>query len=80
MNASLAGESARQSLTENTPYGSSREKVNGHGISGFDWYLSRREIEENSPSRGDGIDVKKEAYLRKSYCTFLQDVGMKLKV
>ncbi|KMZ59170.1 Cyclin-T1-3 [Zostera marina] len=80
MNASLAGDSACQSLIENTPYCSSRERVDGHGISGSDWYLSRREIEENSPSRGDGIDLKKEAYLRKSYCTFVQDLGMKLKV
>ncbi|EPS71979.1 hypothetical protein M569_02776, partial [Genlisea aurea] len=44
------------------------------------WYFSRKEIEENSPSRQDGIDLKKEAYLRKSYCNFLQDLGMKLKV
>ncbi|XP_011011211.1 PREDICTED: cyclin-T1-3-like isoform X2 [Populus euphratica] len=44
------------------------------------WYFSRKEIEENSPSRQDGIDLKKEAYLRKSYCTFLQDFGMRLKV
>ena len=44
------------------------------------WYFSRKEIEENSPSRNDGIDLKKEAYLRKAYCTFLQDLGMKLKV
>ncbi|CAI9786581.1 unnamed protein product [Fraxinus pennsylvanica] len=47
---------------------------------GCRWYLSRKEIEENSPSRQDGIDLKKEAYLRKSYCTFLQDLGMRLKV
>ncbi|WOH12326.1 hypothetical protein DCAR_0831828 [Daucus carota subsp. sativus] len=44
------------------------------------WYYSRKEIEENSPSRRDGIDLKKETYLRKSYCTFLQDLGMRLKV
>ncbi|KAK3021739.1 hypothetical protein RJ639_046085 [Escallonia herrerae] len=44
------------------------------------WYLSRKEIEENSPSRRDAIDLKKETYLRKSYCTFLQDLGMRLKV
>lgn len=44
------------------------------------WYLFRKEIEENSPSRKDGIDLKKETYLRKSYCTFLQDLGMRLKV
>jgi len=44
------------------------------------WYFSRKEIDENSPSRLDGIDLKKETYLRKSYCTFLQDLGMRLKV
>ncbi|KAM6598806.1 hypothetical protein CsatA_018415 [Cannabis sativa] len=44
------------------------------------WYFSRKEIEENSPSRGDGVDLKKETYLRKLYCTFLQDLGMRLKV
>lgn len=44
------------------------------------WYMSRKEIEENSPSRGDFIDLKRETYLRKSYCTFLQDLGMRLKV
>lgn len=44
------------------------------------WYMTRKEIEEYSPSRRDGIDLKKETYLRKSYCTFLQDLGMRLKV
>nr|QYW07139.1 cyclin T1-3 [Dimocarpus longan] len=44
------------------------------------WYFSRKEIEENSPSKRDGIDLRREAYLRKSYCTFLQDLGMRLKV
>ena len=47
---------------------------------GARWYFFRKEIEENSPSRCDGIDLKKETYLRKSYCTFLQDLGMRLKV
>lgn len=50
------------------------EEVGGY------WYFSRKEIEEDSPSRQDGIDLKKENYLRKSYCTFLQDLGMRLKV
>ncbi|KAF2586185.1 hypothetical protein F2Q70_00034657 [Brassica cretica] len=31
------------------------------------WYFGRKEIEENSPSRLDKIDLKKETYLRKSY-------------
>lgn len=48
--------------------------------SGERWYFSRKEIEEDSPSRLDGIDLKKETYLRKSYCTLLQDLGMRLKV
>ncbi|VVB12414.1 unnamed protein product [Arabis nemorensis] len=47
---------------------------------GARWYFGRKEIEENSPSRLDSIDLKKETYLRKSYCTFLQDLGMRLKV
>ncbi|XWS24405.1 hypothetical protein CRYUN_Cryun28dG0099100 [Craigia yunnanensis] len=44
------------------------------------WYLSREEIENNSPSRKDGIDLAREEQLRKSYCSFIQDLGMKLKV
>lgn len=53
------------------------EEPDDHGSG---WYFSRKEIEENSPSRRDGIDLKKEMYLRKAYCTFLQDLGMRLKV
>ncbi|KAJ7525611.1 hypothetical protein O6H91_17G058700 [Diphasiastrum complanatum] len=48
--------------------------------SSSNWYFSRDEIEKHSPSRKDGIDIKKETYFRKSYCTFLQDLGMRLKV
>jgi len=44
------------------------------------WYMTRKEIEENSPSRKDGIDLKNETSLRKSYCTFLKDLGMRLKL
>ncbi|KAK6916916.1 Cyclin, N-terminal [Dillenia turbinata] len=44
------------------------------------WYMSRKELEDNCPSRADGIDLKRETHLRKSYCTFLQDLGMRLKV
>ncbi|KAG0470108.1 hypothetical protein HPP92_016808 [Vanilla planifolia] len=43
-------------------------------------YFSRKEIEENSPSRKDGINLKKETFFRNSYCTFLQELGMRLKV
>ncbi|XP_043714286.1 cyclin-T1-4-like isoform X2 [Telopea speciosissima] len=44
------------------------------------WYFSRQEIEECSPSREDEIDYKKESQLRKFYCSFIQELGMKLKV
>ncbi|CAH8391738.1 unnamed protein product [Eruca vesicaria subsp. sativa] len=43
------------------------------------WYYSREEIENNSPSRRDGIDLKEETRLRKSYCSFLKDLGTKLE-
>ncbi|KAH9323317.1 hypothetical protein KI387_017956, partial [Taxus chinensis] len=48
--------------------------------SSTNWYFAREEIEKNSPSRNDGIDLKRETYFRKSYCTFLQDLGMRLKL
>ncbi|CAN8313398.1 unnamed protein product [Cochlearia groenlandica] len=44
------------------------------------WYFSKEEIERFSPSRKDGIDMVKESFLRSSYCTFLQRLGMKLHV
>ncbi|OMO87542.1 hypothetical protein CCACVL1_08959 [Corchorus capsularis] len=44
------------------------------------WYFSREEIENHSPSRKDGIDLGREEQLRKSYCSFIQELGMKLKV
>lgn len=44
------------------------------------WYFSREEIEDLSPSRKDGISLEKESELRKLYCSFLQELGMKLKV
>ncbi|PIA52680.1 hypothetical protein AQUCO_01000504v1 [Aquilegia coerulea] len=72
----LPGDSAHLGIVEGGPNGFSQDKPEEGGR----WYLSRKEIEENSPSRRDGIDLKKETYLRKSYCTFLQDLGMRLKV
>ncbi|CAA6673061.1 unnamed protein product [Spirodela intermedia] len=42
------------------------------------WYFSKEELETSSPSRKDGISMKKENYLRIQYCSFLQDLGMKL--
>ncbi|CAH8345679.1 unnamed protein product [Eruca vesicaria subsp. sativa] len=44
------------------------------------WYFSRKEIETNSPSRRDGMALKKETTLRKSYCRFLKNLGVRLKV
>ncbi|KAL8148598.1 cyclin-T1-4-like [Apium graveolens] len=44
------------------------------------WYFSKQEIEESSPSRKDGIGEKEESYFRKLYCSFLQELGMELKV
>ncbi|KAL9227586.1 hypothetical protein vseg_003259 [Gypsophila vaccaria] len=75
--ASLAsGDSSQLLSTEVESHRVPRERPDD----GTHWYFSRKEIEENSPSRSDGIDLKKEIYLRKSYCTFLQDLGIKLKV
>ncbi|KAF8390942.1 hypothetical protein HHK36_023242 [Tetracentron sinense] len=72
----LPGDPSHHGMLESGPYSFSHDKLEEVGR----WYLSRKEIEENSPSRRDGIDLKKETYLRKSYCTFLQDLGMRLKV
>ncbi|KAG2698551.1 hypothetical protein I3843_07G155400 [Carya illinoinensis] len=44
------------------------------------WYFSRKEIEDHSPSRKDGIDLEYESHLRESYCKFIQRLGEKLKV
>lgn len=73
----LAGDPSQHGVYEGAPY---RQQPEDNGGGGGRWYYSRKEIEENSPSRLDGIDLKKETYLRKSYCTFLQDLGMRLKV
>lgn len=45
-----------------------------------DMFFSREEIDRCSPSRRDGIDVQKENFLRHSYCSFLQDLGMRLQL
>ncbi|KAK1438339.1 hypothetical protein QVD17_04147 [Tagetes erecta] len=77
MTALLSGDPVHFGMYDGGPYRHSDDKLEENGGR---WYYSRKEIEENSPSRPDGIDLKKEAYLRKSYCTFLQDLGMRLKV
>ncbi|TXG71197.1 hypothetical protein EZV62_006132 [Acer yangbiense] len=72
----LPGDPLQRGIYEGEPITFSEESSEEGGR----WYFSRKEIEENSPSKRDGIDLRKEAYLRKSYCTFLQDLGMRLKV
>lgn len=44
------------------------------------WYFTKEEIEEHSPSRKDGIDREYESHLRQLYCSYLQELGMELKV
>ncbi|XP_057425167.1 cyclin-T1-3-like isoform X2 [Lotus japonicus] len=43
-------------------------------------FLSRDDIDRNSPSRKDGIDAHHETHLRYSYCAFLQNLGMRLEL
>ncbi|XP_076893395.1 cyclin-T1-3-like [Bidens hawaiensis] len=56
------------------------DEVEASQVVGHKWYFSRKEIESCSPSRSDGIDHKQEEHLRKLYCSFLQELGMELKV
>ncbi|KAK4429308.1 Cyclin-T1-4 [Sesamum alatum] len=44
------------------------------------WYFTKEEIEERSPSRKDGIHLENESRLRQLYCSYLQELGMELKV
>eukprot|EP01018_Ginkgo_biloba_P017307 Gb_15285 [translate_table: standard] len=76
----LPGDPSQLGITESGTFTLSHEKLEEPDHSSSNWYFGRQEIEENSPSRKDGIDLKKESYFRKSYCTFLQDLGMRLKV
>ncbi|PNY07458.1 cyclin t1 [Trifolium pratense] len=43
-------------------------------------FMSRDDIDRNSPSRKDGIDVHHETHLRYSYCAFLQNLGIRLEL
>ncbi|XP_068645885.1 cyclin-T1-3-like [Aristolochia californica] len=76
----LSGDTSQHEMMDCEAIGVFHDKVEVHDQRGSSWYFSRKYIEENSPSRRDGIDLKKETYIRKSYCTFLQDLGMRLKV
>ncbi|KAL0360624.1 UNVERIFIED_CONTAM: Cyclin-T1-4 [Sesamum radiatum] len=44
------------------------------------WYFTKEEIEERSPSRKAGIRLEHESHLRQLYCSYLQELGMELKV
>eukprot|EP00249_Psilotum_nudum_P021338 c28074_g2_i3 orf=858-1712(-) len=52
----------------------------GTSAGSADLYFSREEIDRCSPSRRDGIDVHEENHLRHSYCSFLQNLGMRLQL
>ncbi|KAL8052604.1 hypothetical protein ABFS82_05G015700 [Erythranthe guttata] len=47
---------------------------------GGGWYFSKKEIEENSPSRQDGVSLENETFLRWSHSNYLQDLGKLLTV
>ncbi|CAN6236296.1 unnamed protein product [Urochloa humidicola] len=44
------------------------------------WYFTREELEKFSPSRKDGITESKESEVRQLYCSFIRDVGIRLKL
>ncbi|CAN6230227.1 unnamed protein product [Urochloa humidicola] len=50
------------------------------GEAALSWYLTREEIERDSPSRRDGIVAAKEAELRATYCSFIRDVCIRLQL
>ncbi|KAM3293383.1 hypothetical protein ACQJBY_036758 [Aegilops geniculata] len=80
MDIMQTSDSSQYGVVENSPYRFPYNKRVEDGNLGASWYFSRKEIEENSLSRRDGISLKKESFLRKSYCTFLQDLGVRLQV
>ncbi|PWZ29301.1 Cyclin-T1-2 [Zea mays] len=46
----------------------------------YSWYFTREELEKFSPSRKDGITENKESEIRHLYCSFIRDVGIRLKL
>ncbi|XP_026664289.2 cyclin-T1-3-like isoform X2 [Phoenix dactylifera] len=67
-------------MAKSGPSNFSHVELDGHEYNGSIRYFSWKEIEEMSSSRTDGIDLKKERSLQASYCRFLQELGMRLKV
>jgi cyclin T len=80
MDAMQTSDSSHHGIVENSPYRIPYSRNAEGGKLGSSWYFSRKEIEEYSLSRRDGIDLKKESHFRKTYCIFLQDLGMRLHV
>uniref|UniRef100_A0A0D9VGK6 Cyclin-like domain-containing protein n=1 Tax=Leersia perrieri TaxID=77586 RepID=A0A0D9VGK6_9ORYZ len=46
----------------------------------YSWYFTREELEKLSPSRKDGITESMESEIRQLYCSFIRDVGIRLKL
>ncbi|GAA0176569.1 kinase activator [Lithospermum erythrorhizon] len=44
------------------------------------WYFTKEELENHSPSRKDGVSLESESHFRKLYCSFIQELGIELKV
>ncbi|CAL5051860.1 unnamed protein product [Urochloa decumbens] len=80
MDVMQTSDSSHHGIVENSPYRIPNARNGEGGKLGNSWYFSRKEIEEYSLSRRDGIDLKKESHFRKTYCIFLQDLGMRLQV
>jgi cyclin T len=78
--AMVPSDSSHHGVVDNSPNGCTQARCDEARKLGPSWYFSRKELEENSPSRRDGIDFKKESNLRKLYCKFLQELGIALKM
>jgi len=78
--AMVPSDSSHHGVVDNSPNGCTQARCGEARKFGPSWYFSRKELEENSPSRRDGIDFKKESNLRKLYCKFLQELGIALKM
>lgn len=76
----VPSDSSHHEVVDKSPNGFAQVRCEEARTLGPSWYFSRKEIEENSPSRRDGIDSKKESNLRRLYCTFLKELGMELKM
>ena len=46
----------------------------------FEAFVSKDDLEARPPSRSHGIDARLEATFRWSYCDFLRDAGIELRM